>query len=168
MFVHDAENLLRDVESQEEDYGRRTMKWDTKIETRMREAEEQAKKSAKGHHEKAIYQRRSHRVVIGISIALPMLATIVGAYRARITPTCEVDVYTVMLTALTTLLNSTRGALKFELQCREHFFYSAKWKDFATTISYELSKPREHRDDAAVMIARVKTTEDCLRDNEPA
>jgi hypothetical protein len=159
-------NSSNAVVPQQKDVGHNIMQWDKNIEVRMRYAEEQANESAKSHEHKAIRQRWRNRVIIGTSIVLPMIATIVAACRGTIS--CEVDKYTVMLTALTTLLNSTRGAFKYELKCREHFFYSAKWRDFATTISYELSKPSGYRDEASVMIARVKTTEDCLRDNEPS
>jgi hypothetical protein len=143
----------------EDDPERREMMWRSKAEDLVHTIRDGAKaQSAK--HDKAAWKSRKLYQVFGLPTVVIPLA---GSVAAQFLPEAAVGA---MLLA-SGICAGVNTFLNYGQKAQMHFEYSSRWAEIATTISFEMAKPRADRTQADVFLERLRNRTSSLRAAEP-
>jgi hypothetical protein len=143
----------------EDDPERREMMWRSKAEDLVHTIRDGAKaQSAK--HGKAAWKARRLYQVFGLPTVIIPLA---GSVAAQFLP--EAGVSAMMLAS--GICAGVNTFLNYGQKAQAHFEYSARWDEIATTVAFEMAKPRADRTAADVFLERLRNRTSALRAAEP-
>lgn len=165
MYIANGFTLMLDINiettppSSEDDPERREMMWRSKAEDLVNRTRDEAKVQS-GKHEKAAWQARRLYQAFGLPTVLIPLA---GSVATQFLP--EAAVTTMMLAS--GICAGVNAFLNYGAKVQQHFEYTARWAELASSVDFEMAKSRADRIAADVFLERLRNRTAALRAAEP-
>ena len=145
--------------SSEDNPERHEMLWRSKAEELANSIRDASDVQASKHTTAAWRTRRLYQLFGLPTVIIPLA----GSVAAQFLP--EAAVSGMMLAS--GVCAGVNAFLNYGQKAQMHFEYSARWEDLASSILFELAKPRADRTAADVFLERLRNTTAALRAAEP-